>query len=407
MSPSGILPHAVDLFHNSGFTEPLRHGGVRFDSVIACLSTERKHSALNGAERLAERQFELTENTMTKAAQQKATIYDVAELAGVSLKTVSRVINKEPNVRETTKEKVRKAIARLKYQPSPSARGLAGSKSFLIGLLYSNPSSSYITEAQRGALRSCGEEGFGLLIQPCDFQSSSLIEDLLAQLKQARVDGVILTPPLSDNAELQQSLTREAIGYVCVAPLETKQGVTSVSCDDEKAAAEITEYLLAQGHTQIAHILGHPDHSVSTLRYQGYARAMQARGLEPLENHVCQGQFDFQSGKQCAHQLLDFEQPPTAIFASSDDMACGVLVAAHERGIKIPQQLSVVGFDDSPLSCQTWPALSTARQPISEMASIAATLLIKQLRKQPLESPEQLLSCDLILRDSAGPAPIS
>jgi LacI family transcriptional regulator len=340
---------------------------------------------------------------MPKSSELKATIYDVAELAGVSLKTVSRVINKEPNVRGSTRDKVHKAIEQLQYQPSPSARGLAGSKSFLIALLYSNPSSSYVTRAQQGALEACGAEGFGLLIQPCDYQSPDRVGELLHRLKESRVDGAILTPPLSDNPQLQQRLADENIACVCVAPRTGAQGGLSVCCDDERAAQQITEHLLAQGHSRIGHILGHPDHSVSQQRLRGYERALLAQGFEVDRSLIQQGRFDFVSGKQCAEELLDLSQPPTAIFASSDDMACGALVAAHERGLKLPGQLSVVGFDDSPQAAQCWPALSTVRQPISEMVSSAARLLIGELRKQPPDDIQSTFQCQLHLRDSVSP----
>lgn len=335
----------------------------------------------------------------------KVTIYDVAEAAGVSLKTVSRVINKELSVRDSTRQKVTQAIASLGYQPSQSARSLAGNKSFLLGLVYSNPSASYVIRAQEGALNACRDGGFGLVILPCDYQQPNLASWLVAQIKEARLDGVVLTPPLTENNALREALGSAGVMVSCVAP-DLIDDSLSIGCDDQYAARQICQLLIDQGHSNIAHIAGHPDHSASQLRLTGYQQALEKNGLSLQSRWVAQGLFDFESGRDCAEQLLKQVPIPSAIFASSDEMACAVLVVARKQGIKIPEQLSVVGFDDSPQAIQTWPRLTTVRQPVEAMIAAATQLLINEIREEPLSAAkpsQRILSCELILRESVAP----
>ena len=334
----------------------------------------------------------------------KVTIYDVAEAAGVSLKTVSRVINKELSVRDSTQEKVIQAIESLGYQPSQSARSLAGSKSFLLGLVYSNPSPSYVIRAQKGALNACREGGFGLVILPCDYQQSDLAVWLIAQIKAARLDGVVLTPPLTENKDLREALESADVTVSCVAP-ELVEGSLSIGCDDQHAARQICQLLIDKGHKHIAHIAGHPDHSASQLRQKGYRQALESNGLTFQNGWLTQGYFDFESGRACAEKLLKQVPRPSAIFASSDDMACAVLVVARQQGLKIPEQLSVVGFDDSPQATQMWPQLTTVKQPVEAMIAAATQLLINQVREESSSEAalgQKILSCELILRESVA-----
>lgn len=335
----------------------------------------------------------------------KSTIDDVAALAGVSIKTVSRVVNKEPNVRNSTQEKVEAAIEQLNYRPNQSARSLAGSRSFLVGLLYSNPSPSYIIHAQTGTLEACRKEGFGLLIHPCDYQSPDLCQEVLTLVRDSRLDGLILTPPLTDNQAFLTFLENQGIRYTSVAPMEHGKDFPCAFCDDRLASQEMTEHLIELGHTRIGFILGHPDHGATHERYAGYRDALEKHGIKESKSLIKQGYFDFDSGKACAEKLLQLKNPPTAIFASSDYMAGGVMVAAHEQGLKVPQQISIAGFDDVPLATQTWPPLTTIKQPIQEMAAKAAQLLITQIRGKSAEQTQFSLSCSLIKRGSTG-APV-
>jgi len=336
----------------------------------------------------------------------QATISDVASEAGVSIKTVSRVVNNEPNVREKTKSKVMQAIERLHYQPNQSARSLAAKRSFLVGLLYANPAPSYIISAQTGALEACRQHNFGLLIHPCDNNHQDLPNEIEQLVRKSRLDGLILTPPLTDNLALLDCLERHNIDYVSVSAkdeLTHSQSIPNVHCDDEHAAATMTEHLLHMGHTQIGFIAGHPEHNASEKRLKGYQSALSKRGLNYQPQLVVQGLFDFESGKACAEQLLDQTPRPTAIFASNDYMASGVLVVAHNRGIKIPSELSVAGFDDVPIAAQSWPALTTIRQPTQQMVKLAAQFLIAKVSGKAADEQPQAFHCELVSRDSCTP----
>ncbi|MFL0797449.1 MAG: LacI family DNA-binding transcriptional regulator [Cellvibrionaceae bacterium] len=334
----------------------------------------------------------------------KATIDDVAKHAGVSIKTVSRVVNGEPNVREMTRRRVQEAIDELHYRPNSSARSLAANKSFLIGLLYDNPVPSYIMDVQNGILGSCREKGYNLLIHPCDFSKNTIADDILQLVKQSRVDGLILTPPLSDNIDVIETLKENSILFVSIAPVHHEMDRLCVYCDDRNAAYKITEYLIQQGHSKIGFIIGHPGHGASQERQQGFEQAMKDHNVPVNNQWVMQGYFDFESGRDCAAKLFKASDRPTAIFASNDEMAAGVMVAAQEAGLTLPNDLSIAGFDDNPIAEHIWPALSTVRQPVKQMASEAAQLLLAHLRGDKNLAQEQELHCELVLRGSiAGP----
>jgi len=333
----------------------------------------------------------------------KATIDDVAALAGVSMKTVSRVANKEPNVRPSTREKVQAAIDQLGYRPSQSARSLAANRSYVLGLLYDNPSASYVIDVQDGALASCRRAGYDLLIHPCKRTAPELLGEVLALVRQARVDGLILTPPLSDLSELVQALVSANVPFVRLSPVEDKDACPYVQTNDQAAAYDMTCRLIELGHRRIGFIAGHPEHRAVTQRYSGYVAALADHKLPLDTTLVAQGYNSFDSGRQCARQLLSQANPPSAIFASNDDMAAGVIIEAHHRGIAMPAQLSVAGFDDTPVAHQIYPSLTTVRQPIAEMAAKAVELLLKQLKGKSVPLAAATMSCWILERDSTGP----
>ena len=337
----------------------------------------------------------------------KATIADVARLAGVSIKTVSRVTNKEPNVRKDTRVRVAAAIKELGYQPNPSARSLAARRSYLVGLVYDNPSPSYLINVQNGSLNTCRAEGYDLVIYPCDYRSDSLADDLASMVRQSRVDGVVLTPPLCDMGIVIETLESLKVPFSRIAPADLQFKSCSVVTDDQAISAKMTQHLIDLGHVDIAFIRGHPDHGAVCNRYDGYAAAMARAELPMRKEFVIQGFNSVDSGEECARKLLRLPEPPTAIFAANDDMAAGTLRAAHALGIRVPSQLSVAGFDDTPIARQVWPALTTIRQPIRNMAERATELLLRQLRDEPSDDLLRRIDCGLILRDSTAAAPVA
>jgi len=335
----------------------------------------------------------------------KHTITDVAELAGVSIKTVSRVLNQEPNVRPATQARVSRAIAKLNYRPSMSARSLAGHRSFLLALLYDNPSASYVTNIQNGVLKTCRAQNYEVLIHPCEYKDPGLDKNITDLVRNSRVDGLILTPPLTDSEPLIALLKKLEIPYVLISPSSNSVFTWAVGTNDRQVCSDMVQHLCGLGHRRIAFILGHPDHSALANRYAGYQDGLQVCGLKLSKQLCVQGFNSFESGEQCARKLLKLKQPPTAIFACNDDMAAGAMKAAHELGVKVPAQLSVAGFDDIPLASQIWPSLTTVRQPIQKMGEIATELLLRRFRKQSPDDFDRVTKSQLVVRDSTGPAP--
>ncbi len=331
------------------------------------------------------------------------TIDDVAKKAGVSIKTVSRVVNREPNVRAATKEKVDAAIKELNYRPNQSARGLAARRSYMIGLLYDNPSPSYLANLQGGVLEACHEKGYGLALNPVSFHDEDMVDTVVHWVRQAFIDGVIVTPPLTDSAALLDALKEQNIPAVVVSSRGTGDAPAAL-IDEEEAAFQMAQHLIAGGHKNIGFIKGHPDHYASSLREAGFMRAMKGAGLPVAPECVKQGYFDFGSGQKAAIELLDMPNRPTAIFASNDDMAAAVIFEAHERKIDVPSMLAVAGFDDTPLSRQVWPGLTTVRQPIRAMGRQATEVILGAIaagRAQAYENAEEIkIEFELMLRGS-------
>ncbi len=332
----------------------------------------------------------------------KATIYDVAARAGVSLKTVSRVINKEPHVSEKTQGKVLTAVKALDYHPNLSARGLAANRSDIIGLLYDNSNCTYIVDVQNGVLEQCRLEGFDLLIHPCNYLDPGLGDEILATVKRTRLAGVILTPPVSDLLSLTRKFADQQIDFVRLSPGARNSSSPCVFSNEKQGAFEMTNHLISLGHTRIGFIVGHRDHCSSMERLDGYKEALAGAGIKIHNPFIRQGDYSLKSGEKCAGELLSLKKLPTAIFASNDEMAAGVIMVAHRLGIQIPNQLSVAGFDDSPTAQYIWPSLTSVKQPIMALAQTAAALLIGKLKNRAVDELQPILDGKLVLRESTG-----
>ncbi len=332
----------------------------------------------------------------------KVTINSVASYAGVSKKTVSRVLNNEPNVSAATREKVLAVFKELDYTPNPIARGLAQNRSFIIGCIYDNPSKSYITRVQTGALAACQENNYNLLIHPCELRGDALINNIEQLLQSSRLDGLVLTPPFCDFGELVDFLKSKKIPYARVASAILEDDSISVTSNDEQGAFEITEHLINLGHTSIAFIKGHPDHSATEQRFKGYLRALTTHGIEFNERLVEEGNFSYHSGVDSARSILDLSPRPTAVFASNDYMAAAVLKLATQRNLRVPDDISIAGFDNAPIARHIWPGLTTIAQPVEEMTKQAVTQLITHII-EPQESPYKvILEAKLITRESTA-----
>ena len=341
----------------------------------------------------------------------KATINDVAKIAGVSIKTVSRVVNREPGVRDATREKVEKAIAELNYWPNQSARDLAASRAHLICLVYDDPSayrlpsSGYVIRLQEGVLRVCRSHGYELLIHPCNYRDKQVGEELRVLIQRARPAGVVLAAPLSNFPRIVKAIAATGTPFVRLSPGQKLTGQRVVATNDREFAAEMTRYLASLGHRHIAFITGHPKHKAVGHRFDGYRDGLEQSGLPFAEQLVFEGDNSFGSGEAAALKLLKRKQRPTAIFAANDDMAVAVIRVAGRLGIDVPGQLSVTGCDDITLAEQIHPALTTIRQPFSTMAEKAALMLVKGTPESELPEGTTVVPGSLKIRESTGPAP--
>lgn len=342
-------------------------------------------------------------NPNPRPGNERASIREVAARAGVSVKTVSRVINNHRYVTAETRGRVDDAIKALGFRPSIAARSLAGWRSGQVALLYDNHSPYYIHQIQEGCWSRCQAGDTRLLAQPIDVADPLVAEKVLGLIAETHVDGIILSSPVTDCPKVLAALEDQGIAFVRISPGTNHALTSSVFMDDAQAADDMTTHLINLGHRRIGFVIGHPDHMASDQRLFGYRRALDRAGIAYEPALAVQGQFDFDSGAAAARALLDLAAQPTAIFASNDDMAAGVLAVAHRRGIAVPDQLSVAGFDDTTLARVVWPPLTTIRQPVRELAFTATDMLLRG--DGAIE--HQRLSHDLIIRDSTAPPPES
>jgi LacI family transcriptional regulator, galactose operon repressor len=340
----------------------------------------------------------------TNTTPAPVTINEVADLAKVSPKTVSRVINNEPRVRGATRARILRAIDELKYRPNLNARGLASNRSFLIGLFCDRPG-DYLSEFQAGAVERCREASVHLMVEPWDVKGPAIEKQIDTLLGQLRLEGVILLPPLSDHPLMLSKLQEAAIPVVRVAPQDNLHATPSVGIDDYAAAREVTAHLIKLGHRRIGFILGRPGHGATEQRYLGFVDEMRAHQIPVAAELVQTGNFVFADGLICAERMLRAAAPPTAIFASNDDMAAAVISMARKVGLDLPNELSVAGFDDAPLATMIWPELTTVRQPVAAMARRAADWIIHLEPRRngwPERMPRHLFDHELIVRNSTA-----
>jgi LacI family transcriptional regulator len=356
-----------------------------------------------------DREGEVTPRVVGRSGRRKGsavTIHEVARHANVSPMTVSRVINGESNVRDTTRETVMEAVRALNYRPNTAARVLAGARDIRIALIYSNPSASYLSEMLVGALDGSHRAAAQLVLDRWD-NLKPAAEKAAAQKLSEGITGVILPPPLCESKAIAAAFAAEGVPAVAMGTGRAREDVSCVRIDDFHAAREMTLHLINLGHTRIAFIKGQPTQTASGQRQAGFEAAMQESGIEVDPALVVQGFFSYKSGLEAAEKLLGRKGIPTAIFASNDDMAAAAISVAHRRALDVPNDLSVVGFDDTPIATTVWPELTTIRQPIAAMAEAAINLLLHKIRRpkdrhanQPVD---HLVPYLLVKRDSVAP----
>jgi LacI family transcriptional regulator len=338
---------------------------------------------------------------------EKVTIIDIARHAGVSIKTVSRVINREEGVGELTRARVQELVDRLGYRPNVSARSLSSRRSYLIGAIFMQVGAyHYVGEVQVGAMRACRRAGYHLVVEQVQSaEASGGVHAFADVLRDTRFDGVVLTPPTCDDPEVLAAVDAAGLPYVRMAPHRDFERSPYVFTDDRQAAFEQTLWLWDMGHRRIAFIDGPEDHGSAARRREGYVAALRARGVEPRPEWIAKGAYLSLSGFEAAESLLRLPEPPTAIFAANDEMAVGVLAAAAKNGLSVPRDLSVVGFDDSPAAEAAWPRLTTIYQPTADMAEAAVEMLIGGFGDERFRDRIAVRQLDyrLVKRDSAAP----
>ena len=333
------------------------------------------------------------------------TIADVAEYSGFSPMTVSRVINGERNVRARTREAVLAAVAKLNYSPNLAARSLAGAEPMRVGLLYSNPSANYLSQFLIGSLEQARHNHVQLEGAKCDTDNDAeaAARDLLA----SGVHGFILPPPLSESRRIHAVLARARALTVAVSVARPLPGYSVVRIDDFSAALAMTKHILSLGHRRVGFIMGNPRQTATARRFAGYKEALKDAGLPLDRTLVHTGQFTYRSGLKAAEALLGQPAPPTAIFASNDDMAAAAVTVAHRRHLQVPGDITICGFDDTDFARSIWPELTTIRQPIAAMTRAALSLLTERIKRRRAgkadECKDVVVDFTLVRRQSDGP----
>ena len=339
------------------------------------------------------------------------TIKHVAAEAGVSLQTVSRVINGGPNVRDTIKERVRAAIEKLGYVPSLAARRMGGTRSYVLLALNdrdrtiegwrSGDGTDWVDQMMLGGMLECARHGYRMIVELVDTHSAHVERELGAALAALHPDGVILTPPHGDNPIITGMLTGRHIPFARIGSTGTGPGF-AISMDDKRAATAATEHLLALGHRRIVFITGSDEYALSGARLEGYREAMRSAGLPGSSDLVGRGDFTFTSGAEATRSLLSLAERPTAVIASSDQMSLAALEVARSLGFEVPRDLSIVSFDDTPIVKFSVPPLTAIRQPIAPMAARAAGLLIQAANGELASDAPNVLPFELIVRGSTA-----
>ncbi|MET0530614.1 MAG: LacI family DNA-binding transcriptional regulator [Microvirga sp.] len=337
---------------------------------------------------------------MKKSSQ--PTINDVARLAGVSKKTVSRVINRSPLLNDETRQRVQGVITEIGYIPNPQARALALRRNFLVGLVHDNPNAQMVLNVQQGILEALRDTEFELVVRPVNRGSPSMLEDIRHFLEKQRPFGVVLLPPISENDSLAELCREIGCRYVRMGSAELDDPDHMVASNDREAVREAVHFLIEAGHRRIGLVMGPHGFRSALERRTGFEKALEDAGIPAVRNLIADGNYTFESGVAAADRLLDLSPRPTAIFASNDEMAAGVLHSARRRGLEVPRDLSIIGFDDTPIASHIWPPLTTVRWPIASMARSAAFKLVST-DDGAVENEPWLFLSNLIRRSSVAP----
>ena len=332
-----------------------------------------------------------------------STIHDVAEKAGVSVKTVSRVLNDYSHVSKKTRDKVQKAMDELDYSPSSIARQMRLGDTLSVGLMYGDPTSGYQSGLNQAFLEACFNAGRYLVAELLDESDRDWLSQVGRFLDKTKIKNVVLVPPLCDSEEVHELLRQRGVNFVLISPSQTFPSCVSIVIDEQKAAIQITKHLINQGHTRIAHLTGDVMHVASLLRQRGYEKALKDAGLPIRSNFIKEGGFDYKKALSCTQELLSLPENtrPTAIFCSNDEMAAAAMMVASKMGLSVPEQVAIAGFDDSFISKVLWPQLTSVAQPFSKMAAEAMQQLNNFPKSQNFDPIVRVLPHKLYVRESS------
>jgi LacI family transcriptional regulator len=342
--------------------------------------------------------------------RQSVTIKHVAADAGVSLQTVSRVINNGSSVRPALKAHVQASIDKLGYVPSIAAQRMSGSKSYLILAINDRDRTisdwrarqgrDWVDQMLLGGMLKCAEHGYRMIFELIDTHSDHVERELGAAIASLQPDGVILTPPHSENPLIVGLLAKNNIPFARIGSQQVGPGI-AMTMGDEASARLATQYLIDLGHKRIGFVAGSSELSLSQWRVDGWSAAMREAGLS-LEDLLVEGDFSYEGGVIAANALFSLQNPPTAIIASNDQMALAALDTAADKGLNVPNDLSLISFDNSPVMRFTTPQLTAIDQPIAETFSKAVELLIAN-GDGPEPSQPVMLESLLVPRGSTAP----
>lgn len=335
-----------------------------------------------------------------------ATINDVAAVAGVSIRTVSRVLNRSPKVNAATRLHVQQVIDAMGFSPSLRARALATGRSSLIGMVHDDPNALVLDTVQRGIVEQCVARGYELVIHPAVHGECDVLAEILAFVRRSRIDGLIVLPPVSELSAIPEALAALNVPVIGMAAVRIASYPAMMVSDERRGAAAVADHLVGLGHRRIAIVTGPRSFRSAIEREQGFRDALRTSGIDLAAPYVCEGDYGFDSGVAAAEALLGLADRPTAIFASNDIMAAGVLKVATRMGIAVPEQLSVAGFDGSVIARMVSPALTTVHRPLHAMARDATATLIDMI-EHPLQVRvlDQAIDLTIDIAESTGPAP--
>jgi len=337
---------------------------------------------------------------------QGITINDVAQAAGVSVRTASRVLNQSPKVNALTRARVQEVIRSLNFIPNLRARALASNRSFMLGFVHDDPNAEIADQVQKGIFTECAQFGYELLVHPVDHRSPHVIEDVMSFVRRTGVDGLIVIAPVSDNEALARALADLGVPVAAVNAVALDFQKNRIVSREREACGDIARHFIELGHREIGVISGPLVQTAARERQVGFNAALAVAGIELRPENVFEGDWTFESGLACARKLLASPHRPTAVYAGNDRMAAALMKVAIQSGLRVPQDLSVVGFDDSYFARMLTPALTTITRPFAQMGEGAAHFLLTQLRVAPADEPLlRFYDLNLTKRESTAPPP--